>query len=88
LRNVARLRAAGPAIEQRKTMRADRSRITVQLPADVVNRLRNAVYWTPGITVTGFLSRCIVETVNRMESERGDVFPSRTTELRPGRPRK
>lgn len=65
-----------------------RSRITVQLPADVVDRLRNAVYWTPGMTVTGFLANCIRATVDRMEEERGAAFPSRATELRPGRPRK
>lgn len=85
LRELARLRPAGPAVERRG---GERSRITVQLPAATLDRLRNAVYWTPGVTLTGFVERCVSERVDRMEQERGSTFPSRTKELKPGRPRK
>lgn len=85
LRELARLRPARPAVERRGR---ERSRITVQLPAATLDRLRNAVYWTPGVTLTGFVQGCITDTVDRMERERGSVFPLRNDELKPGRPRK
>lgn len=65
-----------------------RGRITVQLSADTIDRLRNAVYWTPGVTLAGIVEACLVETVARMEEARGDRFPKRERSLAPGRPRK
>jgi len=69
-------------------VRDDRERVTVKLPRSLVEQLRNAVYWTPGLTVTSFLANCITHVVARLESERGDKFPRREMELQPGRPRK
>lgn len=65
-----------------------RGRITVQLSADTIERLRNAVYWTPGATLAGIVEACLLETVDRMEHERGGPFPKRERSLAPGRPRK
>ena len=67
---------------------ASRGRITVQLSADTIERLRNAVYWTPGATLAGIVEACVIETVDRMEDRRGGPFPKRERSLAPGRPRK
>ncbi|HVE72007.1 MAG TPA: hypothetical protein VNI54_11620 [Thermoanaerobaculia bacterium] len=60
----------------------------MQLDSEIVDRLRNAVYWTPNVTIAGLVEGCIRETVDRMESERGATFPERTESLRVGRPKK
>lgn len=89
LREHARLKPAGPAIERRKTPRAaTRERLTVQLPVDVIERLRNAVYYTDGLTINGFIERCITTIVDAMEASQGKAFPKRKAPLRPGRPPK
>ena len=90
VRRAARLRPQGPALDRRAEPRrpADKQRVTVQLSSVVVERLRNAVYWTPGLTLTSFIEGCVAETVQRMETERGMEFPQRESALRAGRPPK
>jgi hypothetical protein len=83
LRHTARLgTAASDAHDD------ERERLTVKVPRDLIEQLRNAVYWTPGLTITGFLENCISGGVARLESERGQKFPTRERALRPGRPAK
>ena len=82
LRAKARLRPAGPALERR-----ERVRMTVQLPEDVIARLRSAVHSTPGLTVAAFIERCISTGVDGMERRRGRKFPSYKGPLRAGRPK-
>lgn len=85
LRDSAKLRPAGPALEQRREIR---ERLTVKLRAEIIDRLRNAVFYTPGLTINGFIEKCILTIVDRMEKERGATFPERTENLRAGRPAK
>ena len=66
----------------------DKGRVTVVLPGDLLDRIRNAVYWTPGMTLTDFAISAFTEEVGRMEKDRRKPFPSRKRELRPGRPMK
>ena len=37
-----------------------RERVTVALPADLMERARNAVYWTPGATLTALVENALV----------------------------
>lgn len=69
-------------------METYRERLTVKLPRNVIDQLRDAVYWTPGLTITGFIARCITHGVSEMEDTRGEKFPRRKMALRPGRPAK
>jgi len=66
--------------------RVTRARITVQLPLELAERMRNAVYWTPGLTLAGLAARAISREVDALEAERGEGFMPRQQELRPGRP--
>lgn len=81
-RDKARL---GPPAERRAE---PRERLTVKLPRSVVEKLRDAVYYTPGLTVSGFVERTILLVLEELETERGRPFPRRKADLRPGRPRK
>lgn len=83
LSRAAKLRASGSAHEPSDP--EPRERLTVQLSHDALDRLRNAVYWTPGLTITDFVEQCIISTVDRMERKRGEEFPHRAAALRPGR---
>lgn len=62
-------------------------RITVALPKALVERLRNAVYWTEGRTMAAVITDAIESALAGMEDQNGDVFPARLRPLRPGRRR-
>lgn len=68
-------------------MAEPRERLTVKLPRQVIDRLRDAVYYTEGITMTSVLEECILDHIELLERERGSAFPKRSGDLKPGRPR-
>ncbi|HOK54645.1 MAG TPA: hypothetical protein PLZ21_00040 [Armatimonadota bacterium] len=63
-----------------------KERLTVHLPVDLIERAKNAVYWTPGLTLAGLAEQAFTEALERLEQKRGEPFPNRTEELRGGRP--
>jgi hypothetical protein len=63
------------------------ARLTVSLPGDLVDRLRDAVYWSPSLTLAWLIARSLRTTLREMESLRQGPFPKRTNALRAGRPR-
>lgn len=85
LRERVKLHPAGPALERRGEKR---ERLTVKLRGEIIERLRNAVFYTPGLTINGFIEQCIIQIVDSMEKDRGETFPQRTENLRAGRPAK
>ena len=62
-------------------------RLTVSLPSDLVDRLRDAVYWTPSLTLAWLIAQSLGNSLAEMESLRQGPFPKRTKALRAGRPR-
>lgn len=62
-------------------------RLTVSLPGDLVDRLRNAVYWSPSLTLAWLIAQSLRTSLAEMESLRQTPFPKRTNALRAGRPR-
>jgi hypothetical protein len=62
-------------------------RLTVSLPSDLVDRLRDAVYWSPSLTLAWLIAQSIRTSLTDMESFRQCPFPKRTNALRAGRPR-
>jgi hypothetical protein len=66
--------------------RVIKERLTVHLPVDLIDRVKNAVYWTPGLTLAGLAEEAFTAAVERLERERGEPFPPRKTELKGGRP--
>ncbi len=68
--------------------RVVKERLTVHLPVDLIERVKNAVYWTPGLTLAGLAEEALTAVVERLERERGGPFPPRQSELKGGRPLK
>lgn len=89
----AKLRPSGPALDRRKAKReteraAEKQRLTFLLNVDLIERLRNAVYWTTGLTLAAFVAESLTRSLDRLEAGRGAPFPKRRGELQTGRPRK
>jgi hypothetical protein len=63
------------------------TRLTVNLPADLVEQMRDAVYWTPGLTLAWMVARAMRTSLADLESANQGPFPKRSKPLRAGRPR-
>lgn len=65
-----------------------KERLTVHVPVELIDRVKNIVYWTPGLTLARLAEEALTKEVEKREQERGEPFPHRTEELRGGRPLK
>ncbi len=65
---------------------SNKERFTAQLPQELIERARNAVYWTPGLTLAELTQTALENCINQLEVERGEPFPPRSGKLKTGRP--
>lgn len=61
-------------------------RVTVQLPTELIERIRDIVYWTPGLTLNELAEVAFTNTLSCAELLRGEPFPPRRGSIRVGRP--
>jgi len=89
--NDPRLHRAGPLgvtpITSEKTNRPRMVRLTVNLPSHLVEHMRDAVYWTPGLTLAWLVARAVRASLTELETIHQGPFPRRAKQLRAGRPR-
>ena len=64
-----------------------RQRMTVSLPTELLERVRDAAYWTSGTTMAGLISSALEDLIKNLESRNGRPFSPRLQDLKPGRPR-
>jgi hypothetical protein len=62
-------------------------RLTVNLPSHLVEQMRDAVYWTPGLTLAWLVARAVRASLTELETIHQGPFAKRTKPLRAGRPR-
>lgn len=62
-----------------------KQRLSLQLPAGLIEGARNAVYWTPGLTLNELTEVALSHTLACMELLRGGRFPPRAGPLKVGR---
>ncbi len=62
-------------------------RLTVNLPSHLVEQMRDAVYWTPGLTLAWLIARAVRASLTELETIHQGPFPKRAKPLRAGRPR-
>lgn len=72
--------------ETEKPSRVIKERLTIHLPVDLIDRIKNAVYWTPGLTLAGLAEEAFSKALEQMEKKRGEPYPPRQSELKGGRP--
>ncbi len=75
-------REAGPA----PAPRPGKERVTFQLPVDLIERARDAVYWTPGATMAALMEAALTDHLAKLEKRRGQPFERRGGALKTGRP--
>jgi hypothetical protein len=63
-----------------------RQRLSMLLRSELVERLRDAAFWTPGATLAGLVDEAITKALDQMEKRRGEPFPPRKGQLKAGRP--
>jgi hypothetical protein len=63
-------------------------RLTVNLPSLLVENMRDAVYWTPGLTLAWMIARAVRASLADLETIHQGPFPKRLKPLRAGRPRR
>ena len=76
--------AAPPAAPP--SSRVAREKLTIPLSVGLVDRLRNAAYWDPELTIAGIAERALTREIDRIEEDRGSPFPPRKSQLKGGRP--
>lgn len=75
---------AASLVRQKST--SSSQRFTIGLDGAIADRARDAVYHTPGLTLSGLIATALTRELDRLEHERGRPFPARPGPLRPGRP--
>lgn len=64
---------------------SQKQQITVSLPVPLIERLRNAVYWTGHPSLVSLIVEALEEIVTEMEEVNGGAFPQRLSPLKRGR---
>ena len=66
--------------------------VSLHLPLQLIERVRDAAYYVPGLTVSGMAETALSNELQRLDSEYEKTYhqtiPKRTGQLRPGRPPK
>lgn len=64
-----------------------KQRVTIHVPIGLIDKVKNAVFWEPGLTLAGFAQEALEQALEKLESERGSPFPDRREKrLKAGRP--
>jgi hypothetical protein len=81
-------KTAVPEVEEIEAppVRVTKERLTIHLPVPLIERVKNAVYWTPGLTLAGLAEQALARLIDELEAENGAPFKTRREELKGGRP--
>ena len=85
LDQVVPLRPTSMPAPEPEPAKVPRERVTIALSADLMERARNAVYWTPGATLAGLVEDAVALGLKGLEAENGGPFKARNSKLTPGR---
>ncbi len=65
-----------------------KERLTIHLSGALIERVKNAVFWTPGLTLADLGETALTRLVDELEAQRSAPFEPRSAELKGGRPLK
>lgn len=77
-----------PAPEPPQPAKVTKERLTIHISVPLIERAKNAVFWTPGLTLADLGERALEALVTELEKENGGPFQARPHELKGGRPMK
>ena len=75
-----------PEPEARPVENHKKEKLTVHLTHDLIERVKNAAYWNPRLTIAAIAERGIAQVIEQIEHENGGPYPAREEELKGGRP--
>ncbi len=65
-----------------------KKQIAIQVDRDLLERVQNIVFWTPGVTITSLVGDGIEREVKSREKKNGGRFKSKASNINRGRPQK
>ena len=72
---------------QEITKSEKKQRVTIYVSNDLIERVRDAVYWEPSFTLAEFAELAFTQALKDLEQKKGQPYPSRKTHrLKSGRP--
>ena len=83
--SVNHLALNGTSTPAQRSPSSQKQRVTISLPTTLIERLRNAVYWTGHGPLVGLVADAIADIVTQMEEVNGGIFPQRISPLKRGR---
>lgn len=75
-----------PTQEPEHVAGSKKEKITVHLTHDLIERVKNAAYWNPELTIAGIAEIGVLYAIEKVEQENGGPYPPRKSELKGGRP--
>ena len=63
-----------------------KEKLTVHLTHDLIERVKNAAYWNPRLTIASIAEIGVRFAIEQVEKENGGAYPPRESELKGGRP--
>jgi hypothetical protein len=67
---------------------ARKERATFHLPVDLMERVRNCVWWSPGLTMGQVAEAALRKEIDALEKKNGGPYAPRKSNLKGGRPMK
>lgn len=64
----------------------EKERVTFHLAKSTIDRVRNAVFYTPGLTMAALTEDALSEYIDKLEKKQGEPFKHRTGQVKTGRP--
>ena len=74
------------AMVELSSQKVGKQKLTVHLESSLAERVKNAAYWNPKLTIAGIAEQGIRLAIERFEREHGGKYPPREGELVGGRP--
>lgn len=65
-----------------------RGKISVTLDVDLIDRVKNAAYWNPRLTIAKIAEKGIRKAIEQIENENGGRYKQRDSKLKGGYPMK
>ena len=83
---VTPIRREQPKPEAKPVDSHKKEKLTVHLTHDLIERVKNAAYWNPRLTIASIAEQGIKHALEQIEKEHGGPYPPRESELKGGRP--
>lgn len=72
--------------KQDADLKIGKQKLTVHLAPELADRVKNAAYWNPRLTIASIAEQGIKYAIEKIERENGNRYPPREGELAGGRP--